>query len=157
MHIADVSYFVKEDSALDRVASQRATSVYLVQRVSHTTHVHVISTCRMGGDSSVCVQVVPMLPRLLCEQLCSLNPNQVIFIYNPLLPETHLTPLPLSPMALSTSLLTIPLSLLDPPLLSSPQSPPLLSSISPLHSLTHSTIAMTIGQASVLCCVETNS
>ena len=82
VHIADVSYFVKEDSALDQVASQRATSVYLVQRVSHTTRVHVISTWRMGSDSCVrvcvCVQVVPMLPRLLCEQLCSLNPNQVI-------------------------------------------------------------------------------
>ena len=33
VHIADVSYFVKEDTALDRVAGQRATSVYLVQRV----------------------------------------------------------------------------------------------------------------------------
>lgn len=34
MHIADVSYFVKEDTALDEAASQRATSVYLVQQVS---------------------------------------------------------------------------------------------------------------------------
>ncbi|XP_011484718.3 DIS3-like exonuclease 2 isoform X2 [Oryzias latipes] len=51
VHIADVSYFVKEDTALDEAASQRATSVYLVQ------------------------QVVPMLPRLLCEELCSLNPD----------------------------------------------------------------------------------
>ncbi|XP_013858259.1 DIS3-like exonuclease 2 [Austrofundulus limnaeus] len=51
VHIADVSYFVEQDSALDSVASQRATSVYLVQKV------------------------VPMLPRLLCEELCSLNPQ----------------------------------------------------------------------------------
>uniref|UniRef100_A0A8C7Y939 DIS3-like exonuclease 2 n=1 Tax=Oryzias sinensis TaxID=183150 RepID=A0A8C7Y939_9TELE len=51
VHIADVSYFVKENTALDEAASQRATSVYLVQ------------------------QVVPMLPRLLCEELCSLNPD----------------------------------------------------------------------------------
>ncbi|KAM4727679.1 DIS3-like exonuclease 2 [Anableps anableps] len=50
VHIADVSYFVEEGSALDAMASQRATSVYLVQ------------------------MVVPMLPRLLCEELCSLNP-----------------------------------------------------------------------------------
>ncbi|XP_039999974.1 DIS3-like exonuclease 2 isoform X2 [Xiphias gladius] len=50
VHIADVSYFVEEDNALDAIASQRATSVYLVQKV------------------------IPMLPRLLCEELCSLNP-----------------------------------------------------------------------------------
>uniref|UniRef100_M4AB91 DIS3-like exonuclease 2 n=1 Tax=Xiphophorus maculatus TaxID=8083 RepID=M4AB91_XIPMA len=50
VHIADVSYFVKEGTSLDNMASQRATSVYLVQ------------------------MVVPMLPRLLCEELCSLNP-----------------------------------------------------------------------------------
>ncbi|XP_076018288.1 DIS3-like exonuclease 2 [Genypterus blacodes] len=50
VHIADVSYFVEEGNALDAIASERATSVYLVQKV------------------------VPMLPRLLCEELCSLNP-----------------------------------------------------------------------------------
>nr|XP_034377486.1 DIS3-like exonuclease 2 isoform X2 [Arvicanthis niloticus] len=50
VHIADVSYFVPEGSFLDKVAAERATSVYLVQKV------------------------VPMLPRLLCEELCSLNP-----------------------------------------------------------------------------------
>nr|XP_020504890.1 DIS3-like exonuclease 2 [Labrus bergylta] len=50
VHIADVSYFVEEGNALDNIASQRATSVYLVQKV------------------------IPMLPRLLCEELCSLNP-----------------------------------------------------------------------------------
>uniref|UniRef100_A0A8C4DX75 DIS3-like exonuclease 2 n=1 Tax=Dicentrarchus labrax TaxID=13489 RepID=A0A8C4DX75_DICLA len=50
VHIADVSYFVEEGNALDAIASQRATSVYMVQKV------------------------IPMLPRLLCEELCSLNP-----------------------------------------------------------------------------------
>ncbi|MBN3295589.1 DI3L2 exonuclease, partial [Amia calva] len=50
VHIADVSYFVEEGKSLDLVASRRATSVYLVQKV------------------------IPMLPRLLCEELCSLNP-----------------------------------------------------------------------------------
>ena len=51
VHIADVSYFLKQDDALDAEAMQRATSVYLVQKV------------------------IPMLPSVLCEQLCSLNPN----------------------------------------------------------------------------------
>uniref|UniRef100_A0A8C6LAE1 DIS3-like exonuclease 2 n=1 Tax=Nothobranchius furzeri TaxID=105023 RepID=A0A8C6LAE1_NOTFU len=51
VHIADVSYFVEEGNALDAIASQRATSVYLVH------------------------MVIPMLPRLLCEELCSLNPH----------------------------------------------------------------------------------
>lgn len=51
VHIADVSYFVHEGNELDQWASRRATSTYLVQKV------------------------VPMLPRLLCEELCSLNPG----------------------------------------------------------------------------------
>ena len=52
VHIADVSYFVKPNTALDRDARKRATSVYLVQRA------------------------VPMLPPSLSEQLCSLLPGQ---------------------------------------------------------------------------------
>jgi protein SSD1 len=52
VHIADVSHFVKPNTALDRDARKRATSVYLVQRA------------------------VPMLPPTLSEQLCSLNPGQ---------------------------------------------------------------------------------
>jgi protein SSD1 len=52
IHIADVSYFVKPNTALDRDARKRATSVYLVQRA------------------------VPMLPPTLSEQLCSLVPGQ---------------------------------------------------------------------------------
>ena len=51
VHIADVSHFIPPGSALDAKAALRATSVYLVQRV------------------------IPMLPPLLCEQLCSLNPG----------------------------------------------------------------------------------
>ena len=51
VHIADVSHFVKPGSDVDEVASQRCTSVYLVQKV------------------------IPMLPPLLCEELCSLNPG----------------------------------------------------------------------------------
>ena len=51
VHIADVSYFIEQGNALDEVAKERATSVYLAQRV------------------------IPMLPRVLCEQLCSLNPG----------------------------------------------------------------------------------
>ena len=51
VHIADVSYFVRPGTALDVEASERSTSVYLVDRV------------------------IPMLPRPLCEDLCSLNPG----------------------------------------------------------------------------------
>ncbi|KZO93722.1 RNB-domain-containing protein [Calocera viscosa TUFC12733] len=51
VHIADVSYFVKPNTALDRDAKKRATSVYLVQRA------------------------VPMLPPALSEELCSLVPG----------------------------------------------------------------------------------
>ncbi|XP_045119131.1 DIS3-like exonuclease 2 isoform X2 [Portunus trituberculatus] len=51
VHIADVTYFVREGSGLDSVAARRATSVYMPDRV------------------------VPMLPRPLCEGLCSLLPG----------------------------------------------------------------------------------
>lgn len=33
VHIADVTHFVKPDTALDKIAASRSTSVYLVQRV----------------------------------------------------------------------------------------------------------------------------
>ncbi|KAI8450135.1 hypothetical protein BY996DRAFT_6432564 [Phakopsora pachyrhizi] len=52
VHIADVTHFVKPNTALDREARKRGTTVYLVQRA------------------------VPMLPPVLCEQLCSLSPGQ---------------------------------------------------------------------------------
>lgn len=51
VHIADVSHFVKTNTALDRDARKKATSVYLVQRA------------------------VPMLPPALSEELCSLVPD----------------------------------------------------------------------------------
>ncbi|CAO1623899.1 unnamed protein product [Sympodiomycopsis kandeliae] len=51
VHIADVSHFVKPNSALDRDARKRCTSVYLVQRA------------------------IPMLPHTLSEELCSLVPG----------------------------------------------------------------------------------
>nr|CAB3238077.1 DIS3-like exonuclease 2 [Phallusia mammillata] len=51
VHIADVSYFVKPKTELDKVASSRCTTVYMVEKA------------------------IPMLPSMLCEDLCSLNPG----------------------------------------------------------------------------------
>ena len=52
VHIADVTYYVKPKTGLEREAFERATSVYLVDRT------------------------IPMLPERLSNGLCSLRPNE---------------------------------------------------------------------------------
>ncbi|MBX4195565.1 ribonuclease R [Candidatus Parcubacteria bacterium] len=64
IHIADVSHFVQPKTALDDEAVKRGTSIYLVDRT------------------------IPMLPEILSNDLCSLNPNEdkyafsAVFIMN---------------------------------------------------------------------------
>ena len=58
VHIADVSHYLKEGTILDQEAYQRASSVYLVDRV------------------------VPMLPEILSNGACSLRPNEEKYTFS---------------------------------------------------------------------------
>jgi ribonuclease R len=58
VHIADVSHYIEEGSALDLAALDRATSVYLPDRV------------------------VPMLPERISNELCSLRPHEDKLTYS---------------------------------------------------------------------------
>ncbi len=58
IHIADVSHFVRPGTALDTEARKRAFSVYLVDRT------------------------IPMLPEVLSNGMCSLNPNEDRFAFS---------------------------------------------------------------------------
>lgn len=58
VHIADVSHFVVEKTALDKEARKRGTSIYLVDRT------------------------IPMLPEVLSNDLCSLNPNEPKYTFS---------------------------------------------------------------------------
>ncbi len=58
IHIADVSHYVKPGTILDEEAFNRATSVYLVDRV------------------------VPMLPEILSNNACSLRPNEEKYTFS---------------------------------------------------------------------------
>ena len=58
IHIADVSHYVKPDTILDEEAFNRATSVYLVDRV------------------------VPMLPEVLSNNACSLRPHEEKYTFS---------------------------------------------------------------------------
>ncbi|MEH6679549.1 MAG: ribonuclease R [Sediminicola sp.] len=58
IHIADVSHYLEENTILDDEAYERATSVYLVDRV------------------------VPMLPEVLSNNACSLRPNEEKYTFS---------------------------------------------------------------------------
>jgi ribonuclease R len=58
IHIADVTHYVKPGTAIEKVAQERATSVYLVDRT------------------------IPMLPERLSNHICSLNPSEDKLTYS---------------------------------------------------------------------------
>ena len=58
VHIADVTHYVRPGTIIEKEAEQRATSIYLVDRT------------------------IPMLPERLCNEICSLRPNEEKLAYS---------------------------------------------------------------------------
>ena len=65
VHIADVTYYVKQGNIIDKEAAKRATSIYLVDRT------------------------IPMLPESLCNNLCSLRPLEDKLCFSVIFEITH--------------------------------------------------------------------
>jgi len=65
VHIADVSHFVKPNTLLDKIAYERATSVYLPDRVN------------------------PMLPEKISNELCSLRPHEDKYTFSAIFQITN--------------------------------------------------------------------
>ena len=58
VHIADVTHYVRPGTIIEKEAEERATSIYLVDRT------------------------IPMLPERLCNEICSLRPNEEKLAYS---------------------------------------------------------------------------
>lgn len=91
VHIADVSHFVKEGSALDQQAREKCLTAYLPPRAFH------------------------MLPPALAANLCSLNPNENKFAYSAIFRVDHNGEMLPKPKPETDIPLNPSLAIVDPP------------------------------------------